>query len=170
METPVVTFLGYITYKYFLKTTVELKPRQRVPCVDAGLQGRRAALPPVLLPWGGGSLWPPNQAQEAKSSAPALPGGLPGGAVCLSLWGVCLSVGLQLLCSPCVVWNAALSSGGAGGWPVPPLCRDVSPQELPWGVPGDRGWHSLSQDGSTDPSLGRAGGAAVPPVWLLQLL
>lgn len=31
MEIPVVTFVGYITYTYFLKTTVELKPRQRGP-------------------------------------------------------------------------------------------------------------------------------------------
>lgn len=61
MEIPVVTFLGYIKYKYFLKTTVELKPRQRVPCVGAGWRwasglgagrggrGRRAAFPPVPL-------------------------------------------------------------------------------------------------------------------------
>lgn len=37
-----VTFLGYITYKYFLKTTVELKPRQRVLCMVLAGDGLRA--------------------------------------------------------------------------------------------------------------------------------
>lgn len=138
--------------------------------------GKQSCPPPVLLPWRG----VPNQAQEPKSSTPALPVALPGSTVCLSVWGVCLSVGLQLLWLP--LRGLECSSGLRGGCAVPPALQGCAPpsphpQLLPWGGPWGQGvpgqgwrWRSWGQAGSTDPSLAGAGGAAAPPVWLLQLL
>lgn len=117
METPVVTFLGYITYKYFLKTAVELKPRQCSLCgcwletsSRLGSEAGKESCPPPCPAGVGGvpvaTKTAAVKAQEPKSSAPPLPElswslDLPGSAVRLSVRGVCVvSLGLELLAAP----------------------------------------------------------------------
>lgn len=123
------------------------------------LQGRRAA----LLSWGGG----PKSSTGAQKQRPSPPWGLPGSTVRLSVWGVCLSVGLQLL------WlslrGLERSSDLRGGCAVPPAlqgcpqrCHPV-PSEvlLSWGVPGDRGCQGRAGGGTAGARL-----AALTPPWL----
>lgn len=112
-----------------------------------GLQGSRAALPLSCCPGGGSQI--KHRSQKAAPQ-PCLWLCLAALSVCPC--GVCVCP-WACSCSgcPCVVWNAALASGGAVL--SPQLCRDVPPPHpipscCPGGVPGDRGCQ------------GRAGGGA----------
>lgn len=108
------------------------------------------ALSPVLLAWVG-SLWPPKLLLFKHRSQKAAPHpslscvlGVPGSAVRLSVWGVCLSVGLGLprgldLCLGC---SCDLRGAGAGGMcdgAVPPSPHPQPGEVLPWGAVGGRG-------------------------------
>lgn len=160
METPVVTFLGYITYKYFLKTTVELKARQCSLCgcwLQVGSRlGPGKELPSPMSCWPGGvpkaTKSAAVRAQEPKSSAhPSL--SCPGPAwqhrpsVCLC--GVCVCPWARGCSWPGPGLGSSSDLRGRGlCWPQP--CRDGDrgvpssphPQHgevLPWGDPGDSG-------------------------------
>ncbi|KAI1231051.1 hypothetical protein IHE44_0008496, partial [Lamprotornis superbus] len=137
-----LTLLGQVLRSPLRSTPAarDFCPRQ-APALGVG-QGRRAALPPCPV------ATKSSTGAKKQRPTPSLSWSLdlPGSTICLS---VCLSVGLELL------WLPLECSSDLRG-----MCPPLTPS------PGDRGcqgrWHSLSQAGSTDPSLAGLG-VLLPP-------